>query len=222
MPLTRRTTLLGAAAGLSGSFIFPPVQAFAAGDMVTLEGRQVRWTGAIANNGWVGGNADQLSRDVARVRGNPQFLKTTEAMLAIAKQCDVYLANLEDANTPSDTTTELVITLNSAKITDFSNAEFRQELAKDFAKYVASGDNWQKPTDTSIVSSEQATTGGKPALSIAIRADLANETAFYVVEHLVALGDGGHHQFELTVDSSLYSTRLRDFDQMLATVRYEA
>jgi hypothetical protein len=234
MMISRRTAIVaGACVALNGA-----VPSLAEATNFPVTGRKLRWASILPDNGWIGGTVDEIKARVAAIKENKKldefakmaFSDTLARLIPFAEQSDVYLANIKDGVTKSEMVTTIRSdVLNSDAKANFSDEAFRSSLAKKFAESMKgapgahlSDTPLPDPLTGRIEFAKEATVGGRQAVSIAIRADLKDGSAFYDVYHFVTLGDGRWHSIWLTVDSEHFSDRLNDLSRMLRAVRYFA
>jgi hypothetical protein len=231
--INRRTAIVaGACAAVSS--VLDPTRGRAESATVPVVGRTVRWTSVLPNDGWIGGNADQIKTVLAGMKkdkgANPSFVKLIESMVVIAGNSDVYFTNLKDGVSKSDTITTLktdVVDRKGKDKTDFSDEQYRSALAKSLAKGMpgATGARGERaPKLTSDVGkvelANEAMIGGRPAMTIKLRGDVENGSAFIDAINIIALPDDRWHVIRLTVDADHADGRLRDLDRMLRAIRY--
>jgi len=232
--LTRRTAILaGACAALGG--VSAPVRSRAESATIPVVGRKVRWTSVLPNNGWLGGRADDIKSKLAEIQqnknidafGQMMWDRLIGGMVPFAETCDVYFRNLKEGPTKSSTITTLRTDVIDAEAKgSFSDEHFRSAFAKQLAASMAGApgarENAPKPTSKGgqIESAKEAKIAGRPAMTIKLRGEVEDGTAFNDVVSFVALPDGHWHSIWLTVDSERAANRLNDLDRMLRAVRY--
>jgi hypothetical protein len=229
--INRRIAIVAVACAAVSSML-DPTACRAEAATVPVVGRAVRWTSVLPNDGWIGGNADQIKAVLAGMKkdksANPSFVGLIESMVTLAENSDVYFTNLKDGVTKSDTITTLKATVIDHKDkTDFSDEQYRSSLAKSLAKGMtglpgARGDRAPKLTSESgkVELANEATIGGRPAMTIKLRGDVENGSAFNDVVNIIALPDNRWHVIRLTVDADHAGDRLKDLDRMLRAIRY--
>jgi hypothetical protein len=231
----RAALLLGLSAAVTG-WTFSYDRAY--GDNAfPVVGRTVQWRSTLRGYGWIGGNLDQITSQLARYQqsshdNDSQLVGLVKFLMKRAAQVDVCFFNGADfidaqSKRKSNPAYVAIPTYLEADLieevdnTDFSDANLRSEIAKAFAESVKKeGFAHPSAATTQIAFVKQTSTGGKPALSIGIKGSLPDNSTFYEVRHWVALGDRKSHAFDLTVAADHYVERLNDFNQMLQAVRY--
>jgi hypothetical protein len=231
MTISRRTAILtGACAVIGGAMLLPTASN---GDAATTPviGRKLRWVSILPNNGWVGGDVNEIRARVEAIKASKadEFDKFMGGlffgrMIPFAELCDVYFVNAKDGVTKSRTVTTIrtdVITKEGSGF-EVANDDQRMSLAQRYAKSVkgAPGARDGEAAAGKVEFVEQGAVAGRPAVRIGLRAALPDNSAFYDVLCVVELGGGNLHVFELTVDAEHFADRLNDVGRMLQAIRY--
>jgi hypothetical protein len=236
MTMNRRSAIVAGGCAVLSSAFLSPVESRADASTVPVVGRKARWVSILPDDGWMGGTVNQIKDRLAFIKENKNldevdrmmFGGVIERLVPLAEACDVYFVNIKDGVTKSEMVTTLRTDIFSSDTkANFSDEEFRSSFAKKLAESMV-GAPGARVSDTPLPESlkgridfaKEAKVGGRQALSIELRADLKNGSAFYDVQNFVALTDGRWQSVWLTVDSEHFSDRLNDLGRMLRAVRY--
>jgi hypothetical protein len=175
-------------------------------------GRKLAWT-MEAPSGWIGGNYSQI-QEVRDTTQNATIKTLLGQIWFTARQIDAYLIHTDVSNVTSKTLSSINIDLVEK---GFAASDFNAEMWRAFA--TMDEDNAGGAT-TKFMESDTLKLGGRIAARGMFETTLPSGGSVYKVKCVVLLDAGRSHMFTFKADRVKALARLKDFDEMLYTLRY--
>jgi hypothetical protein len=179
----------------------------------TVIGRKVAWT-MQAPSGWIGGSHTQIQQ-VLDTTNNANIKKMLGEIWYTARQIDAYLVHTDVSNVASRTPSSITIDLVEK---GFDAKDFNNDMWRAFA---ATGSNRGNGATTEFVESDTLKVGGRTAPRGMFKTTLPSGAIIYKIDCVVLLDAQRSHMFTLEADGAKVLARVKDFDEMLYTVRYK-
>ena len=173
-------------------------------------GRKLPWT-MVAPGGWIGGSYSQIQQ-VRDTTPNPTIKTLLGQIWFTARQVDVYLVHTDVTN--SKTLTEVTV-----DVLDKGFAE--TDFTDDMWRALATMDDSSKGATIKFLQSDTLKVGGRPAPRGLFEVTLASGASAYGVRCIVLVDANRSHMFSFKADRAKALARMKEFDEMLFSVRYQ-
>lgn len=210
---------------------------------ILVRGSKTTWAGILPKQ-WFGGNAQTIER-IIKDTDDENKKHLAQTMLPRATKADIYFIHLNLMKTSKISISSIFANMIDERTRSGEEIKMlAQELGLSVADVIAMAQKdytlsdkqlrkgvWQKQArsiemdegqgaKTALVADRETKTGNRPAYEATFKTTLLEGDITYTIVHIVELGEGKKHLFQLKADGRQFDARLKDFRRLLTSVYY--